>query len=898
MACILQCARPLPPRRSTSSSRTSPKFPSCSTSTNWPQYHLRRPTFLYPQPPTTTSRLLWPIRIPPFSRESSFELIGSLPSTSTSHTTYIDLDEFYKTYDFGSDVSTSMACSVTSTSDFFQKLTYTHGVIRSNGCGKKTTTAFYWVSTFCPGPPFLLSPTVGPSGLRIFLYLLSRLLLVFSVFKLCSWIFPPFPSSSVYSLPTPCHTGPMGDHAHVLQLHPDVAEQQDLLALLQAPTRPAPTAHSAPRGTSGHQPPWWNSPTRHVMAIINFQDLADLSTRLSSSPDNIDSWTLNAGLTWELLMRSPLFTWCRHFEPNELSHVSIRNLCQQISTRIPRHLEHSNPGTHLGTSRLRWRRRNCSDCGWTEHRGSTGRLVSSLANDSTGHFPTWTTPTQSTQTVRVAHLMPSKSPRSHLAVTPMWPSWREKLSAASGSTRHVDFLWFFLLMFFPYGFEPPFAFVVWYPSSGTFSAFLELRLWVTNVTQPWRDFSWPPSERTTSNPRPTGSTDSDMIDDIGHESFCPPSSPQHCPLLFLRFPLTIPNIHHLPLTIITQTTFLMDHGHQALHPGGNSLPLLTSGNVRYTPSSSRFGTRIAHLAPSTLRRSTNKELFANLIRSISFTSLQVIMYKPTRCQTIGVLIMAYLCNHGGTPHHPTWASSTSPTTPSTIPAAAKHLATLLFGAQAAERLTAPGAPAVDHSPWHQCGWPSGGTWPLSRPTSSPRDLPSRTEHSWLTRLYKVSRLRLYFGPFAQLHIRKIPAWRGVCVCVWNIWIDVKTSHRSYQSRGMERTYESIWGSIQRSSSYDPRISLGTLSDVPAIFEFSVKWQPAKPITGHLEFVAARLSQSDDYFVTGHLDDYLRFSVHFRMLNSGCIIPIWTLFRLSYLHRGHPEKYVAEDSLLS
>ena len=28
----------------------------------------------------------------------------------------------------------------------------------------------------------------------------------------------------------------MGDHAHVLQLHPDVAEQQDLLALLQAPT--------------------------------------------------------------------------------------------------------------------------------------------------------------------------------------------------------------------------------------------------------------------------------------------------------------------------------------------------------------------------------------------------------------------------------------------------------------------------------------------------------------------------------------------------------------------------------------------------------------------------------------------------------------------------------------
>ena len=35
-----------------------------------------------------------------------------------------------------------------------------------------------------------------------------------------------------------------------------------------------------------------------------------------------------------------------------------------------------------------------------------------------------------------------------------------------------------------------------------------------------------------------------------------------------------------------------------------------------------------------------------------------------------------------------------------------------------------------------------------------------------------------------------------------------------------------------------------------------------------------------------------------MLNSGCIISIWTFFRLSYLHLGHPEEYVAEDSLVS
>ena len=34
MACILQCARPFSPGRSTSSSRTPTKFSSCSTSTN------------------------------------------------------------------------------------------------------------------------------------------------------------------------------------------------------------------------------------------------------------------------------------------------------------------------------------------------------------------------------------------------------------------------------------------------------------------------------------------------------------------------------------------------------------------------------------------------------------------------------------------------------------------------------------------------------------------------------------------------------------------------------------------------------------------------------------------------------------------------------------------------
>ena len=144
MACILQCARPFSPGRSTSSSRTSTKFSSCSTSTNWPQYHLWMPTLFDPQPPTITSSLLGSVRFSPFSGQSGFELICPLPSTSTSSTTYSNLDDFYTTYDFGSDVSTSMACSVTSTSDFFTKLAHTYGLIRLNCCAEKTTAAFAW----------------------------------------------------------------------------------------------------------------------------------------------------------------------------------------------------------------------------------------------------------------------------------------------------------------------------------------------------------------------------------------------------------------------------------------------------------------------------------------------------------------------------------------------------------------------------------------------------------------------------------------------------------------------------------------------------------------------------------------------------------------------------------
>ena len=66
----------------------------------------------------------------------------------------------------------------------------------------------------------------------------------------------------------------------------------------------------------------------------------------------------------------------------------------------------------------------------------------------------------------------------------------------------------------------------------------------------------------------------------------------------------------------------------------------------------------------------------------------------------------------------------------------------------------------------------------------------------------------------------------------------------------------------------------------------------------MDLLSARLLQSDDYFFTGYLDHYLRTSVHFRMLNSGCTISIWALFYLSHLHLRNSDGYFEEDSLVS
>ena len=91
---------------------------------------------------------------------------------------------------------------------------------------------------------------------------------------------------------------------------------------------------SVPRGVTSYRPSRWPAPERHVLAIINFQDLADLSARLEFTPDNVDFLDAECRTHLGAIEEISLFTWCRHFDHREISYVSIRNLCHLISTRI------------------------------------------------------------------------------------------------------------------------------------------------------------------------------------------------------------------------------------------------------------------------------------------------------------------------------------------------------------------------------------------------------------------------------------------------------------------------------------------------------------------------------------------------------------------------------------
>ena len=177
------------------------------------------------------------------------------------------------------------------------------------------------------------------------------------------------------------------------------------------------------------------------------------------------------------------------------------------------------------------------------------------------------------------------------------------------------------------------------------------------------------------------------------------------PLLQRHFRLTPLTLRWTPIhrqpphpTTTTTTTPTTALGHPAILPPGNCHHPFTPGNAQCTPSTSRSGTRIGparsfyveEINQQGIVRQFDPEHFFHKLTGDHIHTNQMSDYWRSH---YGLPL-----KHGGTPFQPTWASSSSTTTPSTIPTAAKHLATLLFGAHAADQLTSSGATSSANLP--------------------------------------------------------------------------------------------------------------------------------------------------------------------------------------------------------
>ena len=230
---------------------------------------------------------------------------------------------------------------------------------------------------------------------------------------------------------------------------------------------------------------------------------------------------------------------------------------------------------------------------------------------------------------------------------------------------------------------------------------------------------WPTSERTSTNPRTTGSTDSDMTDDIGHETFPPvapsthPGDTPHPPSNPIPPPSTT-SYHHYhgythngPWTPSTTTAWQMP---SPIYPRERTVHTIYF--KIWDPDSPARSLYVEEINQQGIVRQFDPEHFFHKLTGDHMQANQMSDYWRSH---YGLPL-----KHGGTQFHPTWASSASTTTPSTVPAAAKHLATLLFGAQATDQLTSSGATSSGH---HRCRI-YDDTWHSTRSTHPSGDLPS------------------------------------------------------------------------------------------------------------------------------------------------------------------------------
>ena len=124
--------------------------------------------------------------------------------------------------------------------------------------------------------------------------------------------------------------------------------------------RPPQQSMSLPSEVTNYRPSRWPAPERHVLAIINFQDLADIATRIEFTPNNVDY--LDAECRTHLgaiIEEISLFTWCRHFDYREIYHRSP-TLPSYFDSNS-RHLGRPYTGQYFGTSGLRLLGRNSSN---------------------------------------------------------------------------------------------------------------------------------------------------------------------------------------------------------------------------------------------------------------------------------------------------------------------------------------------------------------------------------------------------------------------------------------------------------------------------------------------------------------------------------------------------------
>ena len=226
-------------------------------------------------------------------------------------------------------------------------------------------------------------------------------------------------------------------------------------------------------------------------------------------------------------------------------------------------------------------------------------------------------------------------------------------------------------------------------------------------------------------------------------------------------------------TRITRTTAL---GHPApLHLANYQIPTFLA-NVRCTPSTSRSGTRTHPLALCTLRRSTRMVSFADLIQSTSFTSWLGIKIRQTRCPTIGGHIMASPCNmaahHFSKPGHPLRPPRLL--LPSRQPPNNWQHYSLLFGPQAVSQPTSPTSTPSDPAPALTApGTTATSNMPLEQLRQLAITLRDLSFSNWtLWPLWAAPILDLLLMRYGIFRSKKTP-FDAVCVCVWNIWTDVK-----------------------------------------------------------------------------------------------------------------------------